>query len=151
MILDMRELMTICDYFVICHGRSLAHVEAIAETVEEHLSEQGLRPNHMEGGRKATWVILDCGSTVGHIFTEETRDFYDLERLWESAPVVDHREAMETAVEHDREDEDAKGDDDLGEDEDDLEGDLEDDDEGLDHDDIGDDDEDLDEHSEDAT
>jgi ribosome-associated protein len=95
MVLDMRELMTICDYFVICHGRSLTHVEAIAETVEEHLSEHGLRPNHIEGRRGATWVILDCGSTVGHIFTEETRDFYDLERLWEGAPVVDHLDGGE--------------------------------------------------------
>ena len=90
MLLDMQELMTVTDYFVICHGRSQVHVEAIGETVKEHLEEHGLRPNHREGGRGSRWVILDYGTAVAHIFTEEARDFYDLERLWEGAPVVEH-------------------------------------------------------------
>lgn len=90
MILDMRELMTLCDYFVICHGRSQPHVEAIGDTVRETLRDNGLRPDHTEGGRGARWIILDYGSAVGHVFTEEARDYYDLERLWEEAPVVDH-------------------------------------------------------------
>lgn len=91
MILDMRELMAICDYFVICHGRSQAHVDAIGESVEEHLEQAGIRPDHREGHRHATWIILDYGSAVGHIFSEEAREFYDLERLWEDAPVIEHR------------------------------------------------------------
>ena len=91
MILDMQPLMSICDYFVICHGRSQTHVDAIGESVEEHLEQRGIRPEHREGGRGAQWAIFDYGAVVGHIFSEEARDFYDLERLWDEAPVVDHR------------------------------------------------------------
>lgn len=91
MLLDMRELMTITDYFVICHGRSLVHVEAIAESVGDFMEQNGIRPDHKEGGRGQRWVILDYGSAVAHIFSEDARDFYDLERLWEEAPVVEHQ------------------------------------------------------------
>ncbi|MCE5217987.1 ribosome silencing factor [bacterium] len=90
MVLDMRELMAITDYFILCHGRSHTHVEAIGSSVEEYMEEHGLRPDHREGGRGARWLILDYGSAVAHVFTEEARDFYDLERLWEDAPVVEH-------------------------------------------------------------
>jgi ribosome-associated protein len=91
MILDMRELMSICDYFIICHGRSQTHVDAIRESVEECLEEHGIRPDHREGRRGQRWLVLDYGSAVGHVFTEEARDYYDLERLWEDAPVVEHQ------------------------------------------------------------
>ena len=90
MVLDMRDLMSICDFFVICHGRSQVHVEAIAQSVEDHMEENGIRPDHREGKRGIKWTILDYGSTVGHVFTEEARDYYDLERLWEDAKVVEH-------------------------------------------------------------
>jgi len=86
----MGELTTITEYFVICHGRSQTHVDAIGETVRESLQEQSLRAYHREGGRGSRWTILDYGSAVAHIFTEESRDFYDLERLWEDAAVIDH-------------------------------------------------------------
>jgi len=79
MVLHMEELMTVTDYFVICHGRSQTHVDAIAESLEEWAEQHGLRR-----------VILDYGSVVAHIFTEEAREFYDLERLWGDAPVVEH-------------------------------------------------------------
>jgi len=91
MILDMRELMVITDYFVICHGRSTSHVDAITDEIEDFTGEHGLKPRHREGGRHAKWMILDFGSVVAHIFTEETREYYDLERLWEDAPVVEHQ------------------------------------------------------------
>jgi ribosome-associated protein len=103
MLLDMRELMTITDYFIICHGRSLVHVEAIAESIGEFMEQNGIRPDHKEGGRGQRWVILDYGSAVAHIFTEDARDFYDLERLWEEAPVVEHQptEAAATGADDD--------------------------------------------------
>jgi ribosome-associated protein len=90
MILDMRELMTITDYFVICHGRSKVHVEAIGESIEDFLEENGIRPDHREGRGSSRWMILDYGSAVAHVFSEDARDYYDLERLWEEAPVVEH-------------------------------------------------------------
>ena len=90
MILDVGDLMTITEYFVICHGRSQTHVDAISQGLQGYLGERGIKPDHREGGRGARWVILDCGSAVAHIFAEDARDYYDLERLWEDAPVVDH-------------------------------------------------------------
>lgn len=90
MVLDMQELMTVTDYFVICHGRSQTHVDAITEGMREFAKNHGLAHNHFEGGRGATWNILDYGSVVAHIFEEEAREYYDLERLWEDAPVVEH-------------------------------------------------------------
>ncbi len=89
-IIDVADLLVVTDYFVICHGRSQTHVDAIAESLEEWAEQHGLRHSHREGGRGSTWVILDYGSVVAHIFTEEAREFYDLERLWGDAPVVEH-------------------------------------------------------------
>jgi ribosome-associated protein len=86
--LDMQQVMTICDYFVICHGRSKVHCQALAEAVEEHLTALQVHPLHREGIRDATWIILDYMHVVVHIFTEEARGFYDLRRLWGEATEV---------------------------------------------------------------
>ena len=85
-ILEVGKLMPFCDYFVICHGRSPAHQEAICDRVEELLREEGLRPHHREGEAKGDWTILDYGDVVLHVFSESARRFYDLERLWGEAP-----------------------------------------------------------------
>lgn len=87
-LMDMRRVTTICDYFVICHGRSPQHLEAIREEIEEQLEEAGLRPGHVEGDRRAQWVVMDYLDVVVHIFTEETRRIYDLQRLWADAEIV---------------------------------------------------------------
>lgn len=88
MVLDMREVMTITDYFVICHGRSQVHCTAMAEHIEERLSEQGVYIKHHEGLKDGIWIILDYLDVVVHIFEEEARDFYDLRRLWADAAEV---------------------------------------------------------------
>lgn len=85
----MQPVMTICDYFVICHSRSKTHSQALAEYVDEKLSELAVQPLHREGVRDATWIILDYLHVVVHIFTEEAREFYDLRRLWGEADAVD--------------------------------------------------------------
>jgi ribosome-associated protein len=85
-VLDMRDLMTICDYFVICSGRSRLHAEAVAEEIEEQMVAEGVRAKHREGIPDASWVILDFLDVVVHIFTPEARKFYDLEGLWGDAP-----------------------------------------------------------------
>jgi len=87
-VLDMQQVMTICDYFVICHGRSKVHCQALAEAVEEHMDGLAVHPLHREGVRDATWIILDYLHVVVHIFEEEARSFYDLRRLWGEAPEV---------------------------------------------------------------
>lgn len=89
MILDMRELTTITDYFVICHGRSRVHCSAIAEHIEETLSQQGTYIKHHEGLKDGIWIILDYLDVVVHIFEEEARNFYDLRRLWVDATEVE--------------------------------------------------------------
>lgn len=88
-ILDMRGLTTICDYFVICNGRSRLHVDAIAEEVDEQMSALGIEPRHIEGIPDSSWVILDYLDVVLHIFEPDARVFYNLEGLWGDAARVE--------------------------------------------------------------
>lgn len=73
------------DYFVVCSGTNPRQIQAIADEVDRHLSQVGLRPNSLEGYNQAEWVLLDYVDFVVHIFSERARKFYDLERLWKSA------------------------------------------------------------------
>lgn len=88
-VLDLREISLVADYFVICDGRSNVQVRAIAEHIEEFLEERGVKPLHHEGMRQGYWVLLDYGSVVVHVFREEERRFYNLERLWGDAEIVE--------------------------------------------------------------
>ena len=88
-ILGMRNVASFCDYFVICEGRSKLHVAAIRDRIVERLREQGVRPGQIEGGRNASWIVLDYDDVVVHIFDEPTRRFYDLEGLWADAERVE--------------------------------------------------------------
>lgn len=85
-ILDLRGLTSITDYFVVCSGTSTTHVSAIADGVERALKESGQHPSHIEGAGESTWVLMDYGDVVVHVFEEQTRAFYALERLWGDAP-----------------------------------------------------------------
>jgi len=88
-VLDMRQVMTITDYFIICHGRSRVHCQAIAEYVEEQMKQQQVFLKHTEGTRDGVWIILDYLDVVVHIFEEEARHFYDLRRLWMQADEIE--------------------------------------------------------------
>ena len=83
--LDMRGLMNICDFFVICSGRSRLHVDAIAEEIEDQMSQVGIEPRHVEGIPDSSWVILDYLDVVVHVFEPDARGFYNLEGLWHDA------------------------------------------------------------------
>jgi len=85
-LLDMREVTLITDYFLVCHGTSSVHIRALGDAVTEALKEAGVRPFGVEGQDDARWVLLDYGDVVVHIFAEEEREFYSLERLWSDAP-----------------------------------------------------------------
>ena len=86
-ILDMRKITNYCDYFVICNGASSRQVQAIADGIEDGLRE--VKVKAFSNGRKnELWNLLDFGGVVVHIFNEETRQYYDLERLWIDAPRV---------------------------------------------------------------
>ena len=73
------------DYFVICSGANPRQVEAIAEAVDDQLSKKGIEPSHIEGRNQAEWILLDYVHFVVHVFSDSTRQFYDLERLWKTA------------------------------------------------------------------
>ncbi len=73
------------DYFVVCSGTNPRQIQAIADSVDERLEMLGLRPAHTEGYKQAEWVLLDYVDFVVHIFSENARRYYDLERLWKSA------------------------------------------------------------------
>jgi len=91
-VLDLRGLSSVADFFVICSGNSDTHVEGIADIIEEKLAEHGAKLWHREGGRGATWILLDYIDVIVHIFTEDARDFYSLERLWGDAAKVTYDE-----------------------------------------------------------
>lgn len=84
-VLDISKISIIADYFLICTGRSSIHVKGIAREIVEKIEQQtGFHPR-LEGLREGRWVLLDCGDLIIHIFVEEERQFYNLERLWGDA------------------------------------------------------------------
>ncbi|HKI85728.1 MAG TPA: ribosome silencing factor [Thermoanaerobaculia bacterium] len=87
-ILDLSGVSDFTDYFIVCSGGSDRQVRAIADHVEECLREQGVRPLHSEGRELGRWVLLDYGDLLLHVFDQETREFYQLERLWSDAADV---------------------------------------------------------------
>ena len=79
----------LADYFVICNGTSSTHIKALVDEVDKQLSEAGEPPTRREGLRSDIWVLMDFGCVIVHVFTDEARKFYDLERLWSDAAVVE--------------------------------------------------------------
>ena len=87
-ILKTAEHTVLADYFVICNGSSSTHIKALVDEVDKQLSEAGEPPIRREGLRSDIGVLMDFGSVIGHIFTDDARKFYDLERLWSDAEAV---------------------------------------------------------------
>lgn len=87
-VLHLEKVTDFTDYFLICSGSSERQVQAIADAVLERLRQDKARPLHMEGYNRGQWVLLDYGDFVVHIFQEEPRKFYALDRLWGDAPDV---------------------------------------------------------------
>jgi ribosome-associated protein len=84
-ILDIRGLSVIADFFIICSARSRTQVLAVADAVEERLALQGVRCKGIEGREEGKWVLIDFGDLVVHVFNDEERKFFSLERLWGDA------------------------------------------------------------------
>lgn len=84
-ILDLRKLTYITDYFVICSAGSTTQVSAISDWIAQILAKSGLYPSHVEGEAGAYWVLMDYGDVVVHIFEDQTREHYALEKLWGEA------------------------------------------------------------------
>ena len=85
LLLEFTYVTTLAEYFLICTGSSNTHINTLCDAVEEAVEQTGEPLLHREGHRSGTWVLLDFGSLVVHVFTDETRSFYDLERLWNDA------------------------------------------------------------------
>jgi ribosome-associated protein len=88
LLIDVGEISSLADYFLICTGRSDTQVQAIAQSIQDNLAKLGIRPRSLEGYTAGQWVLIDYGDVVVHVFQESVRSFYDLERLWTRAPVV---------------------------------------------------------------
>lgn len=88
LLLDIRELSTIADYFVICNGNNARQIQTIADTIDEELGKQGARLLHREGAAETGWILLDFGDIIVHIFGPKEREYYRLERLWSGAKTV---------------------------------------------------------------
>jgi ribosome-associated protein len=87
-VLDVREVTSFADYFIICTGANTRQIQAIADEIESQLKKDGETPNSVEGYGNAEWVLVDYGDYLIHIFSDKARTYYDLERLWRDGKVV---------------------------------------------------------------
>jgi ribosome-associated protein len=88
-LLDLRELGSFTDYFVICAGESTRQIRTIADEIEKALKKEGVLPHHHEGAPDSGWMLLDYGDVVVHIFGADEREYYRLDELWgEATPVL---------------------------------------------------------------
>ncbi|MCX8131081.1 MAG: ribosome silencing factor [Clostridia bacterium] len=87
-VISIKEISILADYFVICSGTSSTHIKALADELEEKMKEDGYSFFHKEGYNSARWILLDYGEVVVHIFHDEDRSFYNLERLWSDGVVM---------------------------------------------------------------
>ncbi len=94
--LDVSAVTPMTDCFVLCSGGSSTQVNAIADAIDEKLSESGIEPHHIEGQRSGTWVLMDYGDVIVHVMFRDTREYYNIERLWRDAEMVDISKIIET-------------------------------------------------------
>ena len=88
-LLDVRDVCTFCDYFVICSGDSERQIRTIYDDIEQELKKAGQRPHHNEGTIDSGWLLLDYGDVIVHIFSAQEREFYRLDEFWQDArPIV---------------------------------------------------------------
>jgi ribosome-associated protein len=80
--LRVGDVSSIADYFLICEGQNTRQTQTIADSIEERLDAMKVRPRHVEGRAAGSWILMDYGDVIAHVFLSQTREFYDLERLW---------------------------------------------------------------------
>lgn len=88
-VIEISDVSVLADYMVIATGTNSTHVKALADTVEEKLDEMGISVSHIEGHRSNSWVLLDYVDIIVHVFSNEAREYYDLERLWQDGKEID--------------------------------------------------------------
>ena len=93
-VIDIHEVSVIADYFVIASGTNSNQVQAIVDNVEEQLGRAGFEAKQIEGNRNSSWILMDYGDLIIHVFDEENRLFYDLERIWRDGKEIDAEEFL---------------------------------------------------------
>lgn len=93
-LIEITEHSIVADYFVIVSGTSNTHVKALADEVDYEIAQKGIEPSHIEG-RATGWILLDYSSVLVHVFTGESREYYNLERLWQDARAIDISDIVE--------------------------------------------------------
>lgn len=93
-VIELGEVCSFTDYFLVCTGTSTRHNQTIADGIEERLRLEGVRPLHIEGRSEGEWILLDYVDFVVHIFSARAREFYDLERLWRAGKRRDAHELL---------------------------------------------------------
>ncbi len=88
-VLKVAGITSITDYYVIVTAKNTVHAKTLCDEIEEQLKKQGISPRNIEGYQSAMWILLDYENVIVHVFYEETRKFYDLERLWSDAQRID--------------------------------------------------------------
>lgn len=91
-IMDMEGIMLSTDFFVVCSANTATQSRAIADNIEEELDKAGIKLGHKEGYREGEWILMDYGEAVAHIFREEAREYYSLERLWSDAKTENYED-----------------------------------------------------------
>jgi ribosome-associated protein len=97
-VLDLREIASFVDYFVICCGESAPQIKTISNHVQDKLSARKIRLHHIEGRPETGWLLLDYSDFIVHIFSPEKRQFFELERLWNDAPRLDTTDKIGMAL-----------------------------------------------------
>ena len=93
-VIDIHDVSVIADYFVIASGSNQNQVQAMVDNVEEQLGRAGFEPKQVEGVRNSSWILMDQGDVIVHVFDEENRLFYDLERIWRDGKTLDMEEFL---------------------------------------------------------
>lgn len=94
LVLETDSVTTLADYFVICTGTSAPQLKAMADACEKAMKDEEIMPHHIEGHRGGTWILHDYGDVILHLFSEEAREFYNLDRLWADAKELDLTEYL---------------------------------------------------------
>jgi len=94
-VIEISEISTIADYFIVVNGNNPAQLRALQEEVEDKLSKKGYEPKRIEGIRSDSWILLDYGDVIIHIFSKEDREFYDLERIWVDGKQINKEDLMQ--------------------------------------------------------
>ena len=93
-VIDISEISVLADYFVIAHGRNVSHIDALVDHVEQKLAEDGVFVKHIEKSTDRGWVLMDYSSVIVHIFSEQDRKFYELERIWADGKRIEDVSAL---------------------------------------------------------